>query len=170
MRISLPSFLVFALALVTARADLVDFTSSGINVQVQDASYIIEKIESEEVIKARVELSEKWAYLRITPKSGVWNLSSYSTVEVRITNSGTQSVRPGVRVDQEAQPKLQAWNTASIQDLAPGDTKTYVIRLGMDYNNPKPIDTTRIAAIHIFLGKNRTEPSFLTISGIQAVK
>ena len=161
---------VLALAVVPARANLVAFAGDNLEIQTKDASVVFEQLDGTDVLKARLELTEKWAYVRLVPTSGVWDLSAFSGVELRITNHGTANARPGVRIDEAADSSLQAWNSAALQTLAPGETKTFVVKLGMDYHKPRPIDTAKIGAIHISLGKNRTEPSVLTISDIRGVK
>lgn len=151
-------------------AGLLDFSQEKINVQTRDSSFTLSQADGTEAITARFEPTEKWSFVRIVPESGSWNLSNYTGLEVEILNKSNEPVKPGVRVDEEGDPKRESWNTANMRSIPPGASQTFVIRFGKDYNNSKPIDTSRIGAIHIFLGKGRAEASELVISNIKAVK
>lgn len=157
--------------ILNGKCGVVEFDREGIEIKTNDAAAAKETVGEQEVIKARFEPTEKWAFVRIVPASGAWDLSKYSGVEVDITNDGGAPVKPGVRVDEAGKPPTaQAWNTAKVLSVDPGETKTILVEFGKDYGKPKDIDTSRIGAVHIFLGKGREEASPLIITGIRAVK
>lgn len=168
MKLTAP--LCLLLTTLAAFGGIIEFAGDGVEIKTREASFTEEKVNGEDVVKARFEPTEKWSFVRFVPSAGSWDLSKYSGVEVQITNAGSTSVKPGVRVDEVGEPGKQPWNSANAQEIAPGDTKTILVQFGKDYNKPKEIDKTKIGAVHIFFGKGRAEPSTLIISNIKAVE
>lgn len=160
----------FVSSLSFSRAGVVEFADGEVTIKTNDASYTEENIDGRDVLKARLEPSEKWAFVRILPQSGTWDLSKYSGLEVQITNNGATPIKPGLRMDEATDIKHQAWNSAMSQPILPGQTGTVRVKFGIDYNMAKSIDTSRIGAIQIFLGKDRQDASELIISDIKAVE
>ncbi|MFV0338140.1 MAG: hypothetical protein ACK5LK_07860 [Chthoniobacterales bacterium] len=125
---------------------------------------------NDDSIKAHFGLDDKWSYVRIEAKNGSWDLSKYQGVEVTITNEGNAPAKPGVRIDQAGDLGARAWNTALLKEIQPGETETVQVTFGKDYNQPKEIDISKIAAVHVFLGQSREEPSTLIISNIRPIE
>lgn len=161
--------LLLASAAFPAIGGIVEFSDGEVAIKTRDASYTEEKIEGVDAVKAQFEPSELWSFVRFAPASGTWDLSKYTGVSIEITNAGTMELKPGVRADEAGKVGKEAWN-ATHATLAPGETKTLFVKFGMDYNKPKEIDTTKIGAIQVFLGKNRTEASTLILRHIKAVE
>jgi hypothetical protein len=165
-----PLFFSLALTAATAFGGVVEFADDGVEIKTRDATYTVETIDGQEVIKARLEPTEKWSFVRFEPSAGSWDLSKYSGIDVQITNAGSATVKPGVRVDEVDGISREAWNSAASKDLPPGDTKTFRVQFGMDYHKPKALNLSAIGAVQIFLGKSREEATTLIISKISAVE
>ena len=161
--------LLLALTAFPAIGDIVEFSDGEVAIKTRDASYTEEKIEGEDAVKAQFEPTELWSFVRFAPAAGSWDLSKYTGVSIEITNTGSMELKPGFRADEAGKVGKDAWN-ATHASVAPGETKTLFVKFGMDYNKPKEIDTTKIGAIQVFLGKNRAEASTLILRHIKAVE
>ncbi len=124
--------------------------------------------------------------VRVKPRTGVWDLSKYTQVELDITNTSADSVKFGMRVDNEGATGQKGNNTGSVT-LDPGETGTLVVRLqrpapdnldekliGMD-RTPwgkrgtmgGSIDVSKVVEVNIFLNKPDRSYTF-TIDNLRA--
>lgn len=164
--------LLAGIALISAHAGIIEFDDGDIEIKTRDAAFTEETVDGVNEIRATFEIGEKWSFLRIIPAAGSWDLTKFSGIEVEITNAGDTEIRPGVRVDEAGGDSgaKQAWNSAQIQTLAPEETKLFTVQFGKDYNKPKDIDQSRIGAIQIFLGSDRTESSSMIVRSIKGLE
>ncbi|MFV0416518.1 MAG: hypothetical protein ACK5NG_09155 [Chthoniobacterales bacterium] len=157
---------------LAADNDTIEFSDDAITIETKDAEATEVEDDGKKVIKAKFFPTEKWSTVRILPASGSWDLSEYSGLEIDITNDGDEVAKTGARADQagKASIKEQAWNSARVKTIAPGATETLSVIFGMDYGNPKEIDTANIGSILLFLGKHREAANDLTIQSIRGIK
>ncbi|MBC8041187.1 MAG: hypothetical protein H7Y06_11640 [Opitutaceae bacterium] len=166
MKATLLACCLFLAALPASRGALIGFAADNVAIQTSHATYSAGKADTLDV---RFEVTDQWSFIRFVPKADGWDLSAFESIEVVVTNTGNTTTRMALRVDQAGPTKSEFRNTSSMQTIAPGVSVTITVRFGLDYNKITPIDTSKIGAIHIFIAKNQTEPSALTISSIKGV-
>jgi beta-glucanase (GH16 family) len=106
--------------------------------------------------------NDPWPGIRITPMdSKIWNLGQYTQVRAKITNTGSQPISLGLRVDNPTRPdNRNTWNTEQL-NIAPNQTATIIVNFGYSYGGKGyALDPTNVNAILLFCSKLNSPVSF----------
>lgn len=77
----------------------------------------------------------KYPAVNFKGPNGTWDMSNYNAVEAVIENTGSSSIRLGLRIDNEGHWKNEPWSTDQLT-LAPGKTQTLTVPFGTKYGKP----------------------------------
>lgn len=79
------------------------------------------------------------------------DLSAYAGVEAEITNTGGESCKVGLRVDNEGDWRGEPWNS-EVDELAPGETKTIAVTFGRSYGAPGfKLDASKVIGVLVYV-------------------
>ncbi|MEZ0217693.1 MAG: hypothetical protein ACAH89_11205, partial [Rariglobus sp.] len=128
--------LVLSATLARAAAPVVfDFAGAPADVQAENAN--VTATTTPEGVK-QLELSftggQEYPGVRFVMASPR-DLSAYTGVEVELTNTGGESCKVGLRVDNEGDWQTEPWNS-EVDMIAPGETKTIAVTFGQSYGVP----------------------------------
>jgi hypothetical protein len=94
----------------------------------------------------------KYPAVNFETSAGSWDMSGYTAVEAVIKNTGTTSIRLGLRIDNEGHWKNKPWSTDHLT-IAPGDTKKFTVNFGIQYGkqsgvfDPSKVINVKLMAI-----------------------
>lgn len=112
------------------------------------------------------ELSPKWPSVSFHPLGGgAWNLSNAQTVEINVTNEGSNKVKTFAFVASTGDTHKDQKRASEKIDLAPGETQTIRIPLA---SGTEAFDSSQVEEVRIFVGKHKA-PVKLKLNSIKAL-
>jgi len=105
--------------------------------------------------------------ITLKPDGAAWDLARFGHIDLRLTNTGETPIVACLRVDGDADWKLNPWN-AEHSDLKPGATETVQVRFGYSWGKRGyALNPAKVAQVLVFLGKSDASQSF-RIEAIEA--
>ncbi|WPJ95202.1 glycoside hydrolase family 16 protein [Coraliomargarita algicola] len=77
----------------------------------------------------------KYPAVNFQSPSGSWDMSAYKAIEAVIENTGSTSIRLGLRIDNEGHWQKEPWSSGQLT-IAPGKTQTMTVPFGTKYGHP----------------------------------
>ncbi|WP_309382187.1 sulfatase [Cerasicoccus frondis] len=111
------------------------------------------------------ELSPKWPSVQFFPQEGgLWDLSSYSAVDVTLTNDSAEPVKAFAFVANPGHTQQTKKAVSAKATIGPGQTETLSIVL--DPNTPN-FDPKQVEELRVFIGMHKS-PITLTMTDVTA--
>lgn len=106
--------------------------------------------------------NDAWPGIRILPLDGSpWNLTGYTQVRARVTNTGDQPMTLSLRVDNPSTPdNHNTWNCEQL-NIAPRQAATIIVNFGRSFGgHGYALDPSNVNALLLFCGKLNSPVSF----------
>ncbi len=143
----------------------------------------VQNDQGQSILRVQAPVSPHWPGITLPAPNGVWDLSNFAAVEIKVRNTGQEPLPLGSRVDNAGADGSKNCATAG-EKVAPGETVTLRLPLGsapwrlskpLKLNGMRgapafnePIDPAKVTQILVFLNNPKTEHTF-EILGIRAV-